>query len=290
MNMDPLKKSKPIGILLIACIYIMAAALGLGVYMLLRFPFWARLLVSDIVCTVFVFIFSLIFKNASVYDPYWSVQPIVIVLFFASRYILTPAAILLIVSIVYWGIRLTGNWAYTFGGLKHQDWRYTKFENETGIFYPFINFTGIHLMPTLIVYLCTLPAVFVIRLQLKANIGSYIGALICIGAATLQLISDLQMQKYRKSGKHGLIRTGLWKYARHPNYLGEILMWWGIGIQAVSVLPQHRWLLAGAAANTIMFFTVSIPLADKRQSQKPGYAGYKASTRSLLPIPKKQVS
>ena len=67
-------------------------------------------------------------------------------------------------------------------------------------------------------------------------------------------------------------------------------MWWGIGIQAVSVMPQYWWLLAGALANTVMFFTVSIPLADKRQSQKPGYAEYKASTRSLLPVPKKQAT
>ena len=64
-------------------------------------------------------------------------------------------------------------------------------------------------------------------------------------------------------------------------------MWWGVGIQAVSVMPDHWYLLAGALANTIMFFTVSIPLADKRQSQKPGYAEYKAATRILLPIPKK---
>ena len=285
--MDLIKESKTLSILLIASIYIMAAALGLGVYMLMPFAFWAKLLITDIACTVFVFIFSMIFKNASVYDPYWSVQPIVIVVFFACGHMITLPSLLLLISIIYWGIRLTGNWAYTFGGLKHQDWRYTKFENENGKIYPLINLAGIHLMPTLIVYLCTLPAVFVIRNELSANAGSVIGMAVCIGAATLQLFSDVQMQKYRKSGEHGLIRTGLWKYARHPNYLGEILMWWGVGIQAVSVMPDHWYLLAGALANTIMFFTVSIPLADKRQSQKPGYAEYKAATRSLLPIPKK---
>ena len=285
--MDLIKESKTLSILLIASIYIMAAALGLGVYMLMPFPFWAKLLIADAVCTVFVFIFSMIFKNASVYDPYWSVQPIVIVVFFACGHMITLPSLLILISIIYWGIRLTGNWAYTFGGLKHQDWRYTKFENESGKIYPLINLAGIHLMPTLIVYLCTLPAVFVIRNELSANAGSVIGMAVCIGAATLQLFSDVQMQKYRKSGEHGLIRTGLWKYARHPNYLGEILMWWGVGIQAVSVMPDHWYLLAGALANTIMFFTVSIPLADKRQSQKPGYAEYKAATRSLLPIPKK---
>jgi steroid 5-alpha reductase family enzyme len=286
--MNLIKESKTAGILIITSIYIMAAAIGLGVYMLMPFPFWAKLLIADVLCTVFVFIFSPIFKNASVYDPYWSVQPIVIVLFFACGHKLTLPSLLLLVSILYWGIRLTGNWAYTFGGLKHQDWRYTKFENETGRLYPFINFTGIHMVPTLIVYLTTLPAVFVIRQELRANIGSFIGMVVCVGAATLQLVADTQMQKYRKSGQHGLIRTGLWKYARHPNYLGEILMWWGIAIQAVSVMPSHWWFVAGALANTILFFSVSIPLADKRQSAKPGYAEYKAGTRMLLPVPKKQ--
>ena len=284
--MDSIKNSKSKSILVITVIYVLAAALGVAVYMALPFLFWIRLLIADVAATIFVFVFSVIFKNASVYDPYWSVQPIVIIAGYALTSNITPATLLLIISIVYWGIRLTGNWAYVFGGLNHQDWRYTKFENETGRLYPFINFTGIHMVPTLIVYLTTLPAVFVIRQELRANIGSFIGMAVCVGAATLQLVADTQMHKYRKSGQHGLIRTGLWKYARHPNYLGEILMWWGIAIQAVSVMPSHWWLVAGAVANTILFFSVSIPLADKRQSAKPGYAEYKAGTRSLLPIPK----
>lgn len=288
--MDSIKDSKPFSILIISCIYLMAAVIALCTYLLLPFSFWLNLLIADISATVFVFIFSVIFRNASVYDPYWSVQPMVIVLCFACCYKLTMATFLLIISVFYWGIRLTGNWAYTFGGLNCQDWRYTKFEKENGRLYPFISFTGIHMMPTLIVFLCTLPAVFTIRKEFHANIGSYLGAALCICATTLQLVSDTEMHRYRKSGAHGLIRTGLWKYSRHPNYLGEILMWWGVGIQAVSVKPEYWWLLAGAAANTVMFFTVSIPLADKRQSQKPGYAEYRASTRSLLPIPKKQVS
>ena len=288
--MSSVRENKSLSILIITGIYLIAVTVALCTYLMLPFAFWINLLISDIAATVFVFIFSVIFRNASVYDPYWSVQPIVIVLCYALGSKLTFATFLILISVFYWGIRLTGNWAYTFGGLNCQDWRYTKFEKETGKLYQFISFTGIHMMPTLIVYLCTLPAVFVIKNEVHANAGSITGTVICICAATLQLVSDTQMHRYRKSGRHGLIRTGLWKYARHPNYLGEILMWWGIGIQAVSVMPQYWWLLAGALANTVMFFTVSIPLADKRQSQKPGYAEYKASTRSLLPVPKKQAT
>ena len=285
--MEPVKNNKAAGILAISCIYIVAACLGVWIYMLLPFRFWLKLLIADCLVTVFVFIFSNVLGNASVYDPYWSVQPMVITGWFVLFYGASSASLLLLISVVYWGCRLTFNWAYCFGGLSHQDWRYTKLRNENGKLYPLLNFFGIHMMPTLIVYLCTLPAVFVIREERSANIGSVIGIVICIGAATLQLFADLQMQRYRKSGEHGLIRTGLWKNARHPNYLGEILMWWGVAVQAVSVMPSRWWLIAGAAANTLMFFTVSIPMADKRQSAKPGYAEYKASTRSLLPIPKR---
>lgn len=284
--MDKIKDSKAISILLITCIYIMAACLGLLVFFILPFAFWANLLIADIASTVFVFVFSVLFKNASVYDPYWSVQPVVIVLCFAVCHHITSATVLLLISIFYWAVRLTGNWAYVFENLNHQDWRYTKLQKENGRLYPLVNFAGIHLMPTLIVYLTVLPAVFVTRDEVSANAGSYIGSAICIGAATLQLAADTQMHKYRKSGKHGLIRTGLWKYARHPNYLGEILMWWGIAVQTLSVMPNRWWLAAGALVNTLLFFFVSIPLADKRQSSKPGYAEYKAGTRSLLPIPK----
>ena len=284
--METIKNNRTLSVLIIVCVYVMAGCIGIVCYRYLDFQFWVNLLVADAIATVFVFIFSVVFKNASVYDPYWSVQPIVIIVCFAMAHKITSAALLLLVSIVYWGIRLTLNWAIGFGGLNHQDWRYTKLQNENGRMYPLINFTGIHMMPTLIVYACTLPAVFVTRAELNANVGSVIGAAVCVGAATLQLFADSQMRAYRKSGRHGLIRTGLWKNSRHPNYLGEILMWWGIAIQAISVMPAFWWLIAGAIANTVLFFTVSIPMADKRQSSKPGYAEYKASTRMLLPIPK----
>ena len=78
--MDSIKDSKPFSILIISCIYLMAAVIALCTYLLLPFSFWLNLLIADIAATVFVFIFSVIFRNASVYDPYWSVQPMVIVL------------------------------------------------------------------------------------------------------------------------------------------------------------------------------------------------------------------
>ena len=91
------------------------------------------------------------------------------------------------------------------------------------------------------------------------------------------------MHCFRASGSGGFIRTGLWKHGRHPNYACEILMWWGIGLASVIALGWQNWyLLAGALVNTLMFLFISIPMADKRQSRKPGFAEYKKETRMLF--------
>ncbi|MBO5327709.1 MAG: DUF1295 domain-containing protein [Clostridia bacterium] len=280
------KQNRALSFLIVALVYVLATAAGVISYLLLPFNFWLNLLLADIIATVVTFIFSLIFKNASVYDPYWSVQPIVIVVAFAIGYGLTPTGIILTAAICYWGVRLTANWAYTFLSLNHQDWRYTHYQKLTGVLYPVVNFFGIHLMPTLIVYACTMPAVFAIVYGAAFNVGVVIFAAVSVGATTIQLISDIQMQKFRKNKTGGFIRVGLWKYSRHPNYLGEILMWWGIALATVCVMPNCWYLIAGAAANTLLFLCVSVPLADGKQSKKEGFLEYKKATRMLLPIKK----
>ena len=199
---------------------------------------------------------------------------------------LCAVGVLLITVVSFWAVRLTLNWAYTFLGLSHQDWRYTMLNEKTGVFYPIINFVGIHMVPTLVVYSCVLPAVFAIREGLKINAASVICLSISLGAAIMQGIADIEMHKYRKNRNGAFIHNGLWKYSRHPNYLGEILMWWGVGASVVCAMPKAWYLLFGALANTVLFLAVSIPMADKRQSKKDGFSAYKKETRMLLPIRK----
>ena len=273
--MKPLKKNRAVSFAAVTLVYIFAAAVGVLVYRALTLDWWLSLLIADVAATVATFVFSLIFKNASVYDPYWSVQPPVILVAFAVGKKLTALGILLLAVVSFWAIRLTANWAYTFKDLTHQDWRYTMLCEKTGVFYPLINFVGIHMVPTLVVYGCILPAVFAIREGLSANIVSIIFLLVSFGAAVMQGVSDIRMHKFRKNRTTPFIRVGLWKYSRHPNYLGEILMWWGVAMAVVCAAPSTWYLTAGAVANTLLFLVVSIPMADKRQS-RPGVGGFAA--------------
>ena len=284
--MNKLKQSRAASFIAVALIYIFATVVGIAVYRAMALDWWPSLLIADVAATVATFIFSLLFQNASVYDPYWSVQPPVILVAFAIGKELTAFGILLLVVVFFWAIRLTANWAYTFWGLNHQDWRYTMLNEKTGIFYPVINFVGIHMVPTLVVYGCILPAVYAVRQALEANVASVLFLCLSLGAAVMQGVADIEMHQYRKHREGAFIRVGLWKYSRHPNYLGEILMWWGVALSVICAAPSAYYLAAGAFANTVLFFAVSIPMADGRQSRKEGFAEYKKQTRMLLPIKK----
>ena len=281
-----MRKNRTLSFVIVAAVYLLAAVAGILIYRWLPWAWWLNLLVADAAATVLTFIFSLIFRNASVYDPYWSVQPIVILAAFAVGKTMTVERVLLLVAVCFWGIRLTANWAYTFGNLTHQDWRYTMLKEKTGIFYPVINFVGIHMVPTLVVYGCTLPAVYAFLQDGSWNVGSILFFLVSVGAAVLQGTADIQMHKFRKNRTGPFNRNGLWKYSRHPNYLGEITMWWGVALAVICVHPGAWYLCAGAVANTVLFLVVSIPMADNRQAHKEGFAEYKAQTRMLLPIKK----
>ncbi len=284
--MDKFKKSRVASFSAVTLIYIAATVVGILVYRILPMSWWLALLVADVVATVFVFGFSVALGNASVYDPYWSVQPPVIIAAFAVGQGLTELGVLVTAAIALWAVRLTANWAYTFGNLTHQDWRYTMLKEKTGSLYPIVNFVGIHMVPTLVVWGCVLPAVHAIREELSANTGSILFIGLSVLAMLMQGVSDVQMHSYRQHRDTPFNRRGLWKYSRHPNYLGEILMWWGIALAVVCADPDAAYLCLGALANTLLFLLVSIPLADGRQSRKEGFAEYKAETRMLLPIPK----
>jgi len=270
----------------IILMYILAAWVGLFVFSLksegndILYLFYA-----DCAATIIIWLFSVFFSNSSIYDPYWSVAPPFILTLLVLYYgIVSVPIVLLLIVIWLWAIRLTINWISTFPNLSHQDWRYTLFKERNPKIWQLINFTGIHLVPTIVVFLAMIPAFYLLQIETNANICTYLSFVLCIFAVSLQLISDIQMQKFRKANKGKICNIGLWKYSRHPNYLGEILLWWGVYFTLLSVAPQYWWLVFCPLANNLLFLFVSIPLMEKRQlNNKQEYADYIKVTGKLIP-------
>lgn len=263
----------------------------LGFFLVHTLTFHGNLLFStlwgDIAATIIVWLGGILFKNSSLYDPYWSVAPLVIVPFWLL-YRQDPLAVpdlLLLLAVFIWGIRLTLNWAVRWSGLKHQDWRYTQLKKQNPRWWFIINLTGIHLMPTIVVFLGLVPVYFHIFNPGEIN-GTllWLGFSTCLVAAGLQTVSDKHMDIFRKrAARESYIDEGVWRYSRHPNYFGEILFWWGIWVMQQGV--AGLWLTVnGPVVVTLLFTLVSIPLMERHiLESKPGYTAYQKTVSVLVP-------
>lgn len=285
------KTNRTIGFVLITLSYLTALVIALIVFKNAGHTIWMNLFLADLAGTFVIWVSSLLLNNASVYDPYWSIQPIVILpLLMLHVGKITTSSLLLCAVVIVWGARLTINWISTFKGLHEQDWRYDQIKQQTGQLYPLVNLSGIQLMPTLIVYACIIPIVFVILQSPDFTPLILPGLMISVIGVSLETIGDRQMQDFRRKNlsKSAIIREGLWKYSRHPNYLGEILMWWGVYLVCLASSPSAWMLGLGALLNTALFLFISIPLAEKRLAKyKEGFSEYQKQTRMLLPFSKK---
>ena len=270
---------------MIAGMYV--TAIGIGVLSFARLldmmpEMWA-LLLADVIVTVVIWGFGIAYENVSVYDPYWSVIPPVAFTGWALyKGCFTLPVILLLVAVWCWGIRLTGNWAWTFKGLGHEDWRYTRYrEKQSPFLFQVTNFFGLNLMPTLLVFACMLPG-FGLFDGVDATWLTWAGFFLCLAATGIELFADIQSHRFRAAHPGRVCDAGLWKHGRHPNYFGEILMWWGVWVMYAS---RHGidWLMLAPFAMTYLFLFVSIPMMERRQlATKPGYAEYRKKTRLFI--------
>lgn len=299
-----MKRSRVLSLVIVALTYLIV---GVGGYFLYEVfdnilpDFQDRiiinLLIVDIIGTIFVFIISTIFGNSSIYDPYWSVMPVLIIVLYAFKLgVLNNGYVTLLIGVILiWGLRLTINWIYTFKNLHIQDWRYQTLKEKHPRIWPLINLFGIHLVPTIVVFIGMLPAfkyVMEFKVGTTPTISTYLGIIIIFIGIVIETIADVELHMFKKiSSNAGLVcDKGLWKNSRHPNYFGEILFWIGLWWTGSSFYQDSTWILIFSPLIVfLLFVSVSIPMMEKRQLEtKPAYKEYMESTNMLLPIfPKK---
>jgi steroid 5-alpha reductase family enzyme len=246
---------------------------------------------ADIAATLVIYTFGRVFRNASFYDAYWSVAPLVIALFWVFRASsdgsVTARQIIVVTLVFLWGLRLTCNWARNWQGLKHEDWRYQDFRQKAKRWFWLIDLIGIEIMPTVIVFLACLSLYPALAVGEKPfGFLDVIAIILTAGAILVETIADEQLRKFiRKRPEPGeIMAKGLWAYSRHPNYLGEVTFWWGLYIFALAADSGYWWTIIGPVSITLLFTVISIPLMEKRSlERRPGYAELRKKIPVLFP-------
>lgn len=287
--------SRAFGLLVVLLAYIPAVAVGWAVTWVIGdalHPIWSVLL-ADIAATLVIFGASLIARNASFYDPYWSVAPIPIALFFVAWPLdvaADPVRPLLVLALVtIWAVRLTVNWATGWEGLSHVDWRYRMLKEQTGPLYPLVNLMGIQLFPTVLVFLGCLALWPAMRSGTPLGVLDVVAAVVTLGAVALEAVADLQMRAFaaNRTDPGAVMDRGVWSWSRHPNYLGEIGFWFGLWVFALATGWQSAWTGVGWAAMLLLFMGISIPMMEKRQrARKPAFEALMSRVPMLFPWPR----
>jgi steroid 5-alpha reductase family enzyme len=251
---------------------------------------------ADLLATVVVFAASTVVANASLYDPYWSIAPAVIVVAWvigpagADLTAITGRQLSVVLLVLAWAIRLTANWASSWGGLHHEDWRYVQVREARPRRLPWwlVNLTGIQLMPTLVVFAGLLPVWPAVTVTRRPWGLVDAAAIVVTGTAiVIEAVADLQLRRFARdpANRGQTIDRGLWRYSRHPNYLGEIGFWWGLWLFGLAAAPSWWWTVLGPVVMVLLFAFVSVPLMDRRSlRRRPSYAAYMRRVPALLPV------
>jgi steroid 5-alpha reductase family enzyme len=234
-----------------------------------------RLLACHVEATIFIYILSVAFKNSSWYDAFWSVIPVVLTILcwidiHAAGNVIRAGMMFNVM--VFWAIRLTYNWARSWDGFTHEDWRYVmmKGKAENKFQYFLTDFGAIHLIPTLSVFMALLPMNYTLYYPGPEVFWlDWVAYAIGISAVFIQIISDQQMYNFRLTlTEPQTMQSGLWFYSRHPNYLGEILFWFSFFIFSLSNGLSASWLIIGTVTMYALVAITSVAMMDSRSLQR----------------------
>ena len=199
-----------------------------------------------------------------------------------------PVQIVASLLVLVWAVRLG---AYLFRRILRMkvDHRFDGMRDKP------LRFARFWFLQAITVAVVMLPVSYLLDSNNPPGFGPWAIAGVCVWLVGLviEAVADAQKSAFRaKDENRGrFVANGLWRYSRHPNYFGEMLVWWGLFVYVVPVLHGAAFaVVTGPVFITLLLLFVSgIPLlersADEKYGSDPAYRDYKRRTSILVPLP-----
>jgi steroid 5-alpha reductase family enzyme len=234
------------------------------------------------------FFVSLKLKKNDVADVAWGGGFIVAALTaLAFQAGITPRAVLVTTLVIIWGLRLSRHIFLRSRG-KPEDARYRKWREQWGRHVVLRSFLQVFLLQGILILIISLPVMMVNAAdQTPFTALDYIGVFVWLTGFLFEVIADHQLARFKqdRANKGLIIQTGLWKYSRHPNYFGEVLLWWGIYLIALGVHSGWASLIGPLTISVLILKVSGIPLLEEHYRGNPAFEDYKRRTSAFMPLP-----
>lgn len=234
------------------------------------------------------FIVSLIVRRNDVADLAWGLGFPLLMWAAVAQSGSSPVSVLIAVLVSIWGSRLA---LHIFSRIRRtqEDRRYQEWRAQWR-FFTLRSFLQIYLLQGLLMFVIAYSSITIILAQLpQLTVWTVVGTVVWLGGLLCESIADRQLAAFKRdpANKGKILQSGLWRYSRHPNYFGEISMWWGLSIIGVSV-PQPSLLLSPVAITLLILLVSGVPLLEKKYAGRPDFEEYKRRTSVLIPwVPKR---
>lgn len=244
-------------------------------------------LATVIALGILLWLVSLAVRDSSIVDIAWG--PLIL-LIGVAYYVITAApgsrAGLMVALVGLWAVRLAAHIGAR--NLGHgEDFRYAAWRKQYGAAWWYRSYFKVFLLQGLIAWIVAMPIYYAVTASTPHALGwwDYAGLAVFAFGFLFEAIGDEQLRRFKANpaNQGRVMNTGLWRYTRHPNYFGEAVLWWGLGLIGVAA---GGWPgLIGPAIMTFLLIRVSgVALLEKSlKATKPGYAEYIASTPAFVP-------
>jgi steroid 5-alpha reductase family enzyme len=232
-----------------------------------------------------LWLISVAVRDASIIDVFWGPLFVVIawVLFAADLESVALKHLVVLFLVTAWGLRLAFHLgARNFGA--GEDTRYRLWRAHGGPNWWLKSFYRVYLLQGAIALVVATPIVAAFRATETPFIVNWIGVPIWIVGFAMEAAADVQLTRFRSlpDSRELVLDTGLWHYSRHPNYFGDALQWWGLGILTFS--GTTWWSVVGPLAMTLVFLNLSNDVIERGLlKRRPAYAQYIARTSAFFP-------
>lgn len=240
-----------------------------------------------------LWVVSLIRKDASIVDSFWGlgfVVSSVVYFIFSSGFIGRKILILAIVAV--WGLRLSF-YIYRRNSGRPEDPRYQAMRAKRGAAFWWFSYVQVFLLQGVLMWIVSvcLAAAHNGMAADRFTAWDIVGLVVWVIGFVFESVGDWQLARFKRNPENRgrVMDRGLWRYTRHPNYFGEVTMWWGNFL--IAVAAGGWWSFFSPILMTLLILRVSgVTLLEKHQTQtKPGYQEYIETTSAFIPwFPKKR--
>jgi len=237
---------------------------------------------------IVVWLASLARRDDGVVDIFWGPAFVLVVAVYATADGgWAPRKFLGLGLVSIWGLRLAGHILWRARG-KREDYRYREMREKHGESFWWVSLFTVFLFQGLLVWLISAPLLLAVRSPLPAAWTAFdvaASVLFVVGFA-FEAVGDLQLARFRSDPANlgRVLRSGLWRYTRHPNYFGDAVVWWSFFLLALGT-PGSLWTIYSPLLMTVLLLKISgVSLLERKlQQTRTGYRDYVASTNAFLP-------